>query len=130
MVDKKTEVLYEEATVRLSKYPILRSIYDEKFLSKLVNRRNFDNFLLWLLTEENTYTTTILDQIEKNLDFIHEEIENLLKRTSRNFYTRFKVKDESNIFSYLTELEYISYFKHNHYRIQIEPNLPNKKKDT
>lgn len=127
LTEKTTDELYKKALTRLNAYPRLRGIYDQEFLAKLARRRNYQNFLLWLLAEENQDTSTILDKIDSDLNLVREEIEDYQNRTGKSFYSRLKVDDEMSISCLMTELDYISFFKSRHHRVRIEPDLPDKK---
>lgn len=125
----KTEdcVLLRAARQRICSQPILKEVYDENFLSELVqNKKDPDNLLLfWLVNDNDIDSPTarrIVEEIEKKLEpFRYSGNFNILKSKLRQWR---RIPFESTV----TELEFAAEYYERGYQIELEPALPNNRK--
>jgi len=118
------ETLLRETETRLSSFSTLRTLFDHEFIQNLVRRKHyFDNYLLWLLYSDSKYAILTLEGINKYL--------NLLRDSNALYHFREKLRHTSRrVFeSYLTELEMAGYYKEKGYNIELEPKIPETKKN-
>jgi hypothetical protein len=116
----KNEYLLILAKQRLGKYPLLFSIYTDKFLVKLVQKKyDLDNELLQYLVLQEPIIDEIFQEIEENLDLLQPEF------SLQKYANKLKQYNSINFQSVIAELDIISTFKRNGYQILIEPTLPN-----
>jgi hypothetical protein len=66
------------ATQKIKSFPILNSIYDDRFLKKIIRHKNsFDNSLLLLLVKDNPIDALmdnrLFEEIEENLELLQSK---------------------------------------------------------
>jgi hypothetical protein len=119
--------LMVNARKRLSKYQILKEIYDDNFLRQLIdNKGDRDNILLFWLVTDNEFdlpaATRVFDEIEGMLS--------LFKSSSNFVLLSHKLRQWHSIpfESTVTELEFATEYLNRGYQIELEPPLPNGRK--
>lgn len=119
--------LLSTAKRRIEHFPILKDIYDDDFLTGLIqHKNNYENLLLSLLVIDNPFDTQIIlnlfEGIEGNLGLFRSEGDStILKKKLRQWNT---ISFESAI----TELEFAAEYIRKGYQIELEPALPNGRK--
>jgi hypothetical protein len=68
------EELLAIAKQRIEDFSILKRIYDDEFLSRLVRRKNdYDNLLLFWLVTDDSIAIRLFQEIEENLEVLQSE---------------------------------------------------------
>lgn len=121
------EKLLVVAKQRIKNFPILKRIYDDNFLSILVqNKYDYDNPLLfWLVTDnpiDEPIAICLFQEIEENLRLLQTEgsIQKFKAKLSRWNSIYFE--------SAIAELNLAADYKKKGYWIELEPSLPNGEK--
>lgn len=123
----KEEELLTLAKRRVEKFTILKRIYNDEFLSNLVQHKNdSDNLLLLWLVIDNTIDCPIairlFQEIEENLKLLQYE------ERIQLFKTKLRQWDTIAFESAILELEFIVEYIKNGYQIKLEPLLPNNRR--
>lgn len=121
------EELLAMAKQRIEDLSILQRIYDDDFLSGLVQRKfDPDNLLLFSLVTDNSIDEPIairlFQEIEENLELLQPE------DSIQKFKTKLRRWNTDHFESVIAELEFAAEYKRKGYRIELEPSLPNGEK--
>jgi len=121
------EELLAIAKQRIENFPILKRIYNDYFLSGLVQRKSdLDNLLLFWLVTDNSIDKPIaihlFQEIEENLDLLQSE------DSVQKFKTKLRRWNTDHFESAVAELEFAAEYKRRGYQIELEPVLPNGEK--
>lgn len=117
-----TEKLLAIAKQRMENFPILKEIYDDIFLSKVVRRKkDYNNVLLFWLVTDNPVAVNRFQEIEGNLKILQSESTRKLKKKLRQWDTR-------HFESAITEIEFAAEYRRKGFQIEFEPVLPNSRK--
>jgi hypothetical protein len=117
------EELLAIAKQRIENFLILKRIYDDDFLSGLVQRKfDPDNLLLFWLVTDDPVAIRLFQEIEENLEFL------LPEDSIQNFKTKLKRWNTDHFESVIAELEFAAEYKRRSYHIELEPSLPNGEK--
>lgn len=116
------EELLARAKQRIGNLPILKEIYDENFLSKVVRRKKgYDNLLLFWFVTDNPVAISWFQEIEENLKILQPE-------NAQKFEEKLRQWDTKSLESAIAEIEFVAEYKRQGFQIEIEPTLPNGKK--
>jgi len=118
------EELFAKAKHRIESFPILKGIYDDKFLSMLVrNKNDYDNaLLLWLVTDDpnnESVAVCLFQEIEQNLRLLQPE------GSVQKFKPKLVQWNSIYFESGIAELDLVAEYKKKGYQIELEPILPN-----
>ena len=110
------------AKQRIENFSILKKMYDDDFLSRLVRHKNdYDNLLLFWLVADNPIAIRLFQEIEENLEALQPE-------NTQKFQEKLRQWDTRHFESAITEIEFAAEYKRKSFQIEIEPTLPNGKK--
>jgi len=117
------EELLAIAKQRIENFSILKRIYGDDFLSKLVRHKiDSDNLLLCWLATDDLVAIRFFQEIEENLELLQPE------GSIEKFETKLKQRKTIPFESTIAELEFATEYKRRGYRIELEPSLPNGEK--
>jgi len=121
------EELLAIAKQRIENFSILKRIYDDAFLFRLVQRKSDpDNVLLFWLVNDNSIDEPIairlFQEVEENLELLQPE------NSIQKFKTKLRQWNTDHFESAIAELEFAAEYKRRGYRIELEPSLPKGKK--
>ena len=112
------EQLLNLINASLKEYPILKSIYSDQFVKELVRMQfNPNNYLLWLLASRSEFASKQLEEMANALESL-KEINVITKFQGKLTHTNRMIFE-----SYLSELEFASYYKQKGYQIEVEPYI-------
>jgi hypothetical protein len=114
---RSDECLFSRVSYLLSRFPRLLQIYDQELLRKLVKgKHDYDNYLLWLLASNDSHALDTLGRIDSMLEDLDDE------DALNKFQMKLRSRGEVQLKSYLTELEFASYFKKRGCSVRLEPS--------
>lgn len=117
------EELLAVAKQRIENFSILKRIYDDDFLSRLVRHKiDRDNLLLFWLVTDDPIAIRLFQEIEENLELLQPE------NSIQEFKTKLKRWKTIPFETVIAELEFAAEYKRRGYRIELEPSLPDGEK--
>ncbi len=119
----ENDVLLQIVEDRLSHFPYIRELYNEKDIAKIIRKKNsLDNELLSTLVLNSPVYFQLLSNINENLETLYPD------GVIDVFKTKLQQWDLNNFRSTVVELYFAAVFKKLGYSIQFEPDLPNHQK--
>jgi len=117
-----TKELLTLAKQRIGNFPILKKIYDDTFLHRVVqSKKDYDNRLLSLLVIDSNAAINFFHEIEENLRILQTEC-------VKEFSMKLQRWDTRHFESTITEIEFAADFTKKGFQIELEPPLPNGRK--
>jgi len=118
LLELNEEQLLDFMNASLKQYPILKDIYSDQFVEELVRRQfNPNNYLLWLLASRNEFANKQLEEMANALESL-QELGAITKFKGKLIHTNKMILE-----SYLSELEFASYYKQKGYQVELEPSI-------
>lgn len=113
------EDLLAVAKQRIDSFKILKEIYDDAFLYRVVQRKkDYDNDLLLFLVIDNPVAVRFFQEVEENLKTLQANCLQKFSKKLRQYTTR-------AFESVITEIEFAADFTRKGFQIELEPALPN-----
>jgi len=106
----------ERSQATLARFPALRHLYDDAFLSRLARKRQMDNYLLWLLIQNpDEYADSFWATVIDDLDLLGPE------GSWEAFMAKFRHRERLELQSACSELGLTAWMKRRGPAVQIEP---------
>ena len=115
---------------RLDQYPCLKDFLGVIWFKKMMNSSKPGKHpLYWLLTRDIPYTSAVLHNLTDNLEIVLQVIEKDPKREEKEKRLCGKLKNTTEFYDVLPEIEWAAYLKKRGFPVSIEPTFPKKGPD-
>lgn len=110
---------------RLDQYPCLKDFLGITWFEEMINNsRPRKHPFHWLLTRDIQYTSAVLHSLNHDLEIALQVIENDSKKEEKKKRLRGKLKNISEFYDVLPEIEWAAHLKNAGFSISIEPTFP------
>lgn len=115
---------------RLNQYQCLKDFLGIAWFEEMINSsRPRKHPLYWLLTRDIPYTSAVLHNLTDNLEIALQVIEKNPKREEKEKRLCGKLKNTTEFYDVLPEIEWAAYLKNAGFPVSIEPTFPQKGPD-
>ena len=115
---------------RLDQYQCLKNFLGVGWFKEMINSsRPRKHPLYWLLTRDIPHTSAVLHNLTDNLEIVLQVIEKYPKREEKEKRLCGKLKNTTEFYDVLPEIEWAAYLKKRGFPVSIEPTFPKKGPD-